>query len=381
MQDHTDRLKLFTTKEFSQFKEQFPAFTNSMPSTFLNCPSQKLISNINTESIIITNSKEHCLGTINHCEYNNSHACSPYATYISYPKTMLNQFNKTWAKLLAMIFPRLLGTLFKAAKIDQVIQLNNDFSAVIYKPIMLYKQTPEIINLLTERYPNHLILLRRINPITTPLLVDALKQNGFTLIADKPTHLFIPENKFMQRSHTKRDLTLLNKTNYTLVEQQSFTSEDLYRLHQLYQDLFIDKHTTSNPNYTLTFFEEAVKHRWLKFYAFRNPDGIIDAFSSLTHYDNIMNCGPIGYDLEKPTKLGLYRMLVAQGLKLAQDNNAILNYGSGSDLFKLNRGSKKIIEYTAVYYRHLPKYRQLPWNLLHFLSKTVMPKIFGLNSL
>ena len=93
-----------------------------------------------------------------------------------------------------------------------------------------------------------------------------------------------------------------------------------------------------------------------------------------------MICGPLGYDTRVDRKIGLYRQLVAICLKHASENHVIFNMGGGSDEFKLKRGSTQTLEYTAVYCRHLPFYRQLPWRVLSWACNKLLKKILNSTS-
>jgi len=41
--------------------------------------------------------------------------------------------------------------------------------------------------------------------------------------------------------------------------------------------------------------------------------------------------------------------------------------------FKVARGGKSVIEYNAVFSNHLPRKRQLPWNLIKKIGELAIP--------
>ena len=195
-------------------------------------------------------------------------------------------------------------------------------------------------------------------------LLEELRKNGYILFPDRAAHLFYPDSGYMKRSYSKRDQALLRNTKYKVVSHDELTEQDSVRICELYQMLFLKKHSKFNPAYTEEYFRQAIKHRWHQYVALRSPEGKIDAFISWFFRDNVMVCGSLGHDIYVEQKIGLYRMVFSLALKYAYENNAIFNMGAGTDQFKLNRGSKKVLEYTAVYCKHLPFYRDIPWRFL-----------------
>ena len=74
--------------------------------------------------------------------------------------------------------------------------------------------------------------------------------------------------------------------------------------------------------------------------------------------NNVMTTPIIGYNTNLPQKLGLYRMLSAIVFREATNLCVDLNLSSGASNFKILRGGKPYIEYTAIYRKHLSKTRQ-----------------------
>lgn len=84
--------------------------------------------------------------------------------------------------------------------------------------------------------------------------------------------------------------------------------------------------------------------------------------------DGIVTAPVVGYDTDISQKSALYRRVIARAMALSDHYNLPLNLSSGAPSFKRLRGGVPVIEYTAVYIRHLPRYRQLPWLMLHKAS-------------
>jgi len=313
--------------------------------------------------------------TINKTEYQNALVCSPYTTYVTYPLDEIKKFNKYWIKWLVLFNAVVMSVLCRLSKINQVVQINNNLNSLIKHPSQFSGLLPTLTQKMIEHYPNHAITFFRVNDILDEKLLSVLRSNHYCVFPDRAVHVFFPNNHFMKRSHTKRDISLLRKTEHEIIAHEQLTPDDGKCFAKLYRQLFVEKHSKYNPIYTEHYFRQAIENHWHHYTALRNKAGKIEAFISWFVSENNMVCGPLGYDVDVDQKKGLYRQLVAICLQYANENNMPFNMGGGSDEFKSNRGSTKILEYAAVYYHHLPFYRSLAWRLLRWVCNRLIKKI------
>lgn len=373
---------MFTiSNELPGFSEETESQAHQMLRKLLSRPPTDFVDNVITKINVLSFENDVWALTVNEKEYSNALICSPYTTYVAYPLQALKKFKKMWVKALVLLNTGVMALLCRLTKFNQVVQVNNNLNSLIRHPKVFSNRLPGLTLKLIRRYPTHAINFFRVNEILDSELLSALKNAGYLIFPDRVAHVFFPEKDCIRRSHTKRDLSLLKKTSYTIVPHDELTSIDVNRLAQLYRKLFIEKHSKHNPVYTASYFREAVRNNWHHYTAFRNPDGRIDGFISWFIKDDIMVCGPLGYDNDVDRKTGIYRQLVALCLKYAHDNHIIFNMGGGSDEFKLNRGSVGTLEYTAVFCKHLPLYRQIPWRLLHWVCNKFLKKVVDESSL
>ena len=89
----------------------------------------------------------------------------------------------------------------------------------------------------------------------------------------------------------------------------------------------------------------------------------------------------VGYDTSLPIELGLYRMLAAIVLREAARRAITLNMSSGIADFKRLRGGIAHIEYSAVYYDHLPMRRRIVWRTLATLLDQIGVRVLKKNEL
>jgi len=343
--------------------------------------STELVSNIDTEIVAMASEDGTWALTVNKKEYHNALICSPYTTYVTYPLDELKKFDKWWLKILVLINSLVMGLICRATKLNKIVQVNNNLNSLIKHPNCFNRLMPQLTRQLVDRYPKQAITFFRVNDTINKELLKTLRKNGYIVFPDRMAHVFFPDQHYMKRSHTKRDISLLRNTRYTIVQHDDLNEQDAKRISELYQKLFIDKHSKLNPIYTETYFRQAIRYRWHHYIALRNPEGRIDAFISWFYREDVMVCGPLGYDASVDPKVGLYRQLVALCLKHANDNQCIFNMGAGSDKFKSNRGSTPTMEYTAVYCKHLPFYRHMPWQILQWACHKLLKKVIESSSL
>lgn len=353
----------------------------SMVDVLLQHSTTDLVSNVKTRIVPFSLNNEVWPLTINNAEYNNALICSPYTTYVTYGLHELKRFSKLWIKLAVLCNVALMSCLCRLTKINKIVIVNNNLNSLLKHPSIFTEKLPEITQRLISDYPSHAITFFRVNDVLDEKFKIALKKQGFLLFPDRTAHLFFLHKAVMERTDTKRDLGLLGQSPYSRVSHDALRPHDAERFAELYYQLFIEKHSTCNPIYTAAYFRLALKHRWHVYTALRNSDGRIDGFVSWFVVGDILIAGPMGYDRSVNIKVGLYRQLVAIYLKHANDNKYIFNMGGGSDTFKKNRGSTPVLEYTAVYCKHLPRYRQIPWKIFQWLFNKMLKKIFSESSL
>lgn len=353
--------------------------TNVIEDDLWKSDVKSLAQNADTQIIKLNCDNQSILAMLNNNEYHNSYVFSPYGMYVGFGKEAIKNFEHFSSRLLIRIGLSLLGILLKSCKINKVVQVDNCLSSLNLHPRKITDSLENITKNLIKHFPQHVILLQNLNKTTDKELIKKLEYCGYRSVPTKLVHLYINDEEYMKRSHTKRDFSLLRNSSYNIVNHDELKHKDIERIHELYEKLFIEKHSEYNLKYTVNFFKRCWEKQWYTLTALRNPHGEIDAFISYKQLDNIMVCGPLGYDTSKPLKLGLYRMLFALNLKHAKKNKLIYNMGPANDIFKLNRGSIRVLDYYYVYCNHLSFYRRFPWMVLQWLYKYIVIKILQTN--
>jgi hypothetical protein len=80
-----------------------------------------------------------------------------------------------------------------------------------------------------------------------------------------------------------------------------------------------------------------------------------------------------GYDTSLPQDAALYRHLTAVTLEDGKKLGLTVHASGGVGHFKMNRGAQRVIEYNAVFTKHLPRHRQTPWKLIKKIGEMAIP--------
>lgn len=308
--------------------------------------------------------------SINESQYENSYVCSPYTHYVSYAKQELVLLeNPLLRKGLSYMLSGL-GRMFKVSKINKTIHVNNWLVSTNLYPNITPNQMKEIHAFLTDRFPDYTILFRSLNDTLNQKLIEAFRPLNYKMVASRQVYLVHPTQSpsvnAKSRWLLKRDYALIEHHGYEVLDGKQLSEEDIPRILELYNALYLQKYSMYNPQYNENFLSLALKNEILHLKAIRK-NGSIDAVLGYFCRNGAMTTPLFGYDLSVPKEIGLYRMLSALLYQIALENGHWLNESSGAAQFKRNRGATGEIEYTAVYDDHLPFHRRFCWSFLQII--------------
>jgi hypothetical protein len=170
----------------------------------------------------------------------------------------------------------------------------------------------------------------------------------------------------------KLDRGVQRRSDYEVVDGKQLTDTEISRALELYNLLYLTKYSHYNPQFTSEFMKLAHDQELLHLKGLRRA-GSLDGILGYFVRNGLMTQPLFGYDTHLPQKDGLYRILslltIQQGLSLGLTVHASAGVGK----FKKLRGGKPVIEYNAVYDRHLPVRRQRPWNIMRRISDLAIP--------
>ena len=328
------------------------------------------IENVRTDLLVLAIDGIVLPVTVNEGEYDNSYVCSPYSFFISYARESLDFIPQPWLRQSIRMFLDALGKRMQGFELNKAAAVNNWFFSTNLYPPMEERQVISAVHTLQDAFPEHAIVFRCVDPFTNPVCYRILPQLGFEMIATRQIYfLDTNDTSFFSSRLFKSDLKLLKNSGYEIIGDGEIKEEEIPRLLELYRDLYLDKYSTLNPNYSEEFVRLALKQNLLQFIALKK-EGRIDAVAGFVERDGKMYCPFFGYDSKMPQEIGLYRILSTALMLEAKERKLFFHQSSGASMYKKIRKAKGAVEYTAVYYKHLKIQRHLPWMMLKNLYNT-----------
>ena len=299
----------------------------------------------------------------------SAETCSPYSHYVSYT---VAEVSKRHPRVPAWLFSAgaaPAGQLLRLAGIERVVSVNNWLLSTNPSVRLNSEQVEELTACLAGRYPGRAILWRSLNPSVNGALMECVRRSGYRLLRSRLVYVVDTGSQlYRNHSNVRRDLTLLKRTKYKVVSDHQSLAPYAERMTELFRSLYLGKHSGLNTAFNSRFFALALASGLFEFRGFL-ADGQLDAFASFYTTDRTMTGALLGYDLNQPRSLGLYRLAIATFLDEAASRGLRVNLSAGADSFKAFRGGIPVDEYDAVYDRHLPVARRSVWVALSAVTR------------
>jgi hypothetical protein len=225
---------------------------------------------------------------------------------------------------------------------------------------------------LTTKYPRAAVVFGGLLPQLQPEQFRLFEQVGFRMVRHRQVWIVEDcERAFRESEELHRDRHLAERHGYEVVADPGVIASQAERLAELYRGLYLGKHSLLNPHSNADFVRLTLGEGLLTCRAFRKA-GAIDVFKAWCVKDGVMTGAFVGYDRQKPRKLGLYRQAIALQATEAARFGLQLSWSGGVGEFKRLRGATAHEEYDAVWDRHLSARRRLPWALLERVGRATV---------
>jgi len=335
--------------------------------------TRPFIANVDAEVVLLEAGSLKLPATVNDGARGNAWVCSPLTTYYDYA---LEEVKRSLHPLLAwpiVLACRFLGGGLRRAGIDRSVAINNWMLSTNLYPDADAAALDRIIATARSRWPDHALWFRSLNNDQQADWIALLRRSGFAMLPSRQVYLFdVPEPDWERRHQgSRRDQRLLRTTSLTSAAGADFDAADFDRAAQLYRQLYIEKYSALNPQYTAQFL-----HRWheaglFELHGFRDQNGQLQAVVGLFRQGDTITAPIVGYNCALPVQLGLYRLLMARVLEQAALQGARVNLSAGAAQFKRLRGGRPALEFSAVLVTHLPWRHRCAIGLLQLLTTVI----------
>jgi len=311
--------------------------------------------------------------SVNEAEWDNSWICSPWTHYISYAR---EEIARATGKATAWTSRKVLdavGSWLRRADFNRVVMVNNWLLSTNPWPRWEAQELPDVLAALTERWPDHAIIFRSLNHRESAPLIEALSRAGAHLVPSRQVWCYDSESTKVSKSPDfRKDVRLLRRDDLDIVNNDSIQRDDFPSLTRLYEQLYLEKYSRYNPQFTESWFRHLHSRKLVRFTALRTRAGKFVGVEGCSLLNGVLTSPVVGYDLNQPRSLALYRRLAVMPILEAQRLGLPLNLSAGVGRYKALRGGEAVMEYLGVYDRHLPPNRRMPWSFIHLLSTRLL---------
>jgi hypothetical protein len=311
--------------------------------------------------------------TVNEAEWENSWLCSPWTHYITYAREEIDRSVGPVTSALGGALLGTLGTWFRKAEINRVVMVNNWLHSTNPWPHWEAEDLPAVLEAMTQRWPGHAIVFRSLHAKESAPLLAALHRTGAMLVPSRQIWWYEAGSEAVVKSPDfRKDVRLLRRCDLKIVPHESILEAEIETLTELYSRLYLGKYSRHNPRYTTDWLGHLHRENLARFTALREPGGRLVGVEACTELHGVLTSPIVGYDLDQPREIGLYRRLAAVPVLEAMKRGIPLNLSAGVGRFKALRGGEPVMEYLGVYVRHLPATRRAPWRAVHELSTRLL---------
>lgn len=379
-------MKLVSRELFEQFTKHKDFKSCEFVSTLQSLGITNAINNVKT-TISVIDTDEHLFpisSNFSNTSDANCYVVSPLSAYIEYALVELNRINNWLLSLTVKRLIHIVGGMLRWSKIDGIVYVNNWLlSTNIYPSFWDDRNISDTTNFLSKAFPNEAIAFRSLNSYCNASLLNSFKKIGYISIPSRQVYLYDCRKdttlSIQARHNFRMDKSILEKSEYKVVDGSHLVDSDFDRIEELYNALYLRKYTELNPQYKSAWLKAGQELGWLNYLVLKNKHGRIDGVIGFFQNNEIITAPIVGYDTSLPKQIGLYRILTHLCISEAIKQKKVLNFSSGASEFKRLRGGVPEIEYSMVYASHLSWRKRIAWiilgKLLHSIAVPIMKKM------
>ncbi|MDW7690200.1 hypothetical protein R9C00_24450 [Flammeovirgaceae bacterium SG7u.111] len=304
----------------------------------------------------------------------NSYIASNITQYFHYSQEeILNnaKYSPFLKRLSKLAFPPVIS-LAKAMGFEDVVFINNWLLSSNLAPQLDLQLLPDIKACLTKHFPNSALVFKGVTEATDQQLKVSLESIGFASVVSRQVYVMKPETKkYKKKRPWVTDKKLWEKAKEEGMEWsqiQLLCNGDAALTNQYYTELYLEKYSYFNPQYTTGYIELAQKAGILTFHQLKEKGKIL-AVQAFSEVNGVLTTPFIGYKQDEPLEKGLYRIMNMRLMDEAIQKGLVLNMSSGASKFKKARAGEASFEYNMTYSCHLPFYTRFIWQIMLFFSE------------
>lgn len=332
---------------------------------FVRDGTRNLVTNAASQMLLLRSGRLDLPVAVEDGALGHSYVSSPHSAYVLYARDEIALLGLGRARLAANAVLHTLSGLLRAMRLNRAVHLDNWLLSTNLHGSWDGAGLAGMRALLSERFPDHFLIIRSLDPWTCPALLDAVRQDGWTLLPAR--QVWVTDDlatQWLPRGQTRADAKALRRSGLDTGEARDLSARDCARIADLYHQLYVGRYSAINPIFTPEFVRLSSAIGLLTYLVARDAQGEIMAFSALRSAGGVGTVPLMGYDLTRPQSEGLYRIASYMAAEAAMHAGLRFHGSSGAGEFKRSRGAYGVIEYTAVDARHLSAPRRTGLALL-----------------
>ncbi|MCA9837225.1 MAG: GNAT family N-acetyltransferase [Trueperaceae bacterium] len=352
------------------------SYARKMLEPFFKHGVQRYIQNVhNTELFLLKLDNTLLPLTLSHFHPENSYVCSPYSHYVLYGG--YEETKHIGNPLLGKAIRIALGpvaTLLRWLEFDRVVLVNNWLLSTNLYPGLNEPQVEQLVRALPELFPERAIVFRSVDAYQNPQVFSSLLRAGYRMVLSRQVYYQEPQQA-LKKKQVKLDKRVMAKSQLRLENLEAASDAEIARLLALYNQLYLEKYSYFNPQFSEAFLRLSLENGLVSYQVLKMDERIV-AVLGFFWRGKVMTQPIFGYDLGLSQDYGLYRLLSLQTLLEGARRGLSVHASAGVGEFKRLRGGVRVTEYNAVFDRHLPSYRRLPWQGLEGVSSRIAVPLF-----
>jgi hypothetical protein len=326
---------------------------------FRSLGTPALIANAACEVMLLRHGETRLPVTIDDGAHGHSYVSSPHSTYVLYPRDEIALMGLGGVRNAAEGVLAVLAGLLRVSRLNRAVHLDNWLLSTNLHGEWDGAGLTEMRAALAQRFPDHFMIIRSVDPWTCPALLDASRADGWTLLPAR--QVWVTDDlarDWQPRNNTANDRRALRKSGLTVDAPAQLTAAEAARIAELYRQLYVARYSAINPQFTPQYIALSAASGLLAYQLLRNDSEEILGFAALRSAGVVGTVPLMGYDTTRPQTEGLYRMASYCASALAMEQGLRFHGSAGASEFKRNRGARGVIEYMAVDGRHLSASRR-----------------------
>lgn len=327
--------------------------------------TRALVTNAASQMLLLRSGPFDLPVTVDDGTLGHSYVSSPHSAYVLYARDEIALLGLGHARVAANAVLHTLSGLLRAIRLNRAVHLDNWLLSTNLHGAWDGAGLAQMRALLSARFPDHFLIIRSLDPWTCPALLDAVRQDGWTLLPAR--QVWVTDDlaaSWLPRGQTRADAKALRRSGLKTERASKLSQRDCDRIADLYHQLYVGRYSAINPIFTPEFVRVAAAIGLLTFLVARDAQGQIMAFSALRSAGGVGTVPLMGYDMTRPHTEGLYRIASYMAAEAAMNAGLRFHGSAGAGEFKRNRGAHGAIEYMAVDARHLSAPRRAGLALL-----------------